>query len=95
MAKKRTIKRDVGYLSVSPTPFVYRVVVEPDGNRYYAEIPALKGCYSWGRTYAEALRNIKEALELWLEVKREDGEPIPIENPRTVRRAPLSIGVLV
>ena len=41
---------------------------------------ALAGCYSWGRTYEEALKNIKEALELWLEVKKEAGEPIPTDD---------------
>src|SRR3989304_1170090 len=55
---------------------------EPDEDRYYAEIPALPGCYSWGYTYEEAFKNIKEALEVWLEVKKEAGEPIPIEDPQ-------------
>jgi len=76
------------------TPYIYRVVIEPDGDRYYAEIPALAGCYSWGYTYEETLRNIKEALELWLEVKKEAGELIPVEEPRAIRNAGLTIGVL-
>ena len=75
-------------------PYVYRVTVSPDEGRYYAEVPALPGCYSWGRTYEEALRNIKEAVELWLEVKKEAGEPIPIEEPSVIQNAPLTIGVL-
>lgn len=77
------------------TPYVYRLVIEPDGDRYYAEVPSLPGCYSWGHTYEEALKNIKEALELWLEVKKEAGEPIPIDDPRTIRNAALTVGVLV
>jgi predicted RNase H-like HicB family nuclease len=56
--------------------YVFRVVIEPDEDRYYAEIPALPGCYSWGYTYEEALRNIKEAAELWVETLAEDGDPI-------------------
>jgi len=75
-------------------PYIYRVVIEPDGDRYHAEIPALVGCYSWGYTYEEALKNIKEALELWLEVKKQAGEPIPLEEPRAIRNAELTIGVL-
>jgi predicted RNase H-like HicB family nuclease len=46
-----------------------RVVVERDEKGYYvAEVPALPGCVSQGKTYEEALANIKEAVEGWLEV---------------------------
>lgn len=76
------------------TPYIFRISIEPDDDRYYAEVPALPGCHSWGRTYEEALTNIKEALELWIEVKREAGEPIPLESPDAIRRAKLTIGVL-
>ena len=81
--------------SGGPTPYIYRVVIEPDDDRYYAEIPSLAGCYSWGHTYEEAVKNIKEALELWLEVKKEADEPIPTEDPQTIRNAAHTIGVLV
>ena len=70
-------------------------MIEPDEDRYYAEIPALPGCYSWGYTYEEAFKNIKEALEVWLEVKKEAGEPIPIEDPQSIRQAALTVGVVV
>ena len=53
--------------------YIYRAVIEPDEDRFYAEIPSLPGCYSWGYTYEETLRNIKEALKLYLEVAAEDG----------------------
>ena len=82
-------------VSSAPTPYIYRVVVEPDEDRYYAEVPALPGCYSWGYSYEEALKNIKEAIELWLEVKKEAGEPIPIEEPQAIKNAALTVGVLV
>jgi predicted RNase H-like HicB family nuclease len=38
---------------------------------YIAECPALPGCMSQGRTKKEALKNIKEAIALWLEVEAE------------------------
>jgi len=45
------------------------VVVEKDEMGYYvAEVPALPGCLSQGKTRDEALVNIKEAIEGWLEV---------------------------
>jgi predicted RNase H-like HicB family nuclease len=68
--------------------------VEPDDGRFYAEAPALPGCHSWGHTYEEALQNIKEAVELWIEVMRDAGEPIPLEPTDAIRRAKITIGVL-
>ena len=45
------------------------VVIEKDEAGYYvAEVPALPGCLSQGKTYEEAITNIKEAIEAWLEV---------------------------
>ena len=75
--------------------YIYRVTIEPDADRYYAEIPALPGCYSWGYTYEEALKNIKEAAELWVETLAEDGEPIPEEDVQVLRQAPITLGVVL
>ena len=45
------------------------VVVERDEAGYFvAEVPALPGCLSQGTTKDEALQNIREAVEGWLEV---------------------------
>ena len=45
-----------------------KVVLEPsDEGGFTVTVPALPGCISEGRTKAEALRNIKEAVELYLE----------------------------
>ena len=44
------------------------VVLEPQkGCGFTAYVPSLHGCISHGETRAEALRNIKEAIELYLE----------------------------
>lgn len=45
----------------------FKVVVEPDGDGFHAKVPALPGCGTWGHTVEEALANIKEAVELYLE----------------------------
>jgi len=46
-----------------------RVVIEQDETGYYvAEVPALPGCLSQGRTLAEAKANIREAIVGWLAV---------------------------
>jgi len=45
------------------------VIIEQDEEGYYvAEVPALPGCLSQGKTREEAIANIKEAIEGWLEV---------------------------
>lgn len=44
------------------------VLIEQDEAGYYvAEVPALPGCLSQGGTREEALANVKEAIEGWLE----------------------------
>jgi len=56
------------------------VVLErsPEGG-YTVYVPSLPGCISEGQTKAEALRNIKEAIQLYL-------EPVEDELVRTGRR---------
>ena len=47
---------------------------------YVVECPIIPGCMSQGETEAEALRNIQEAIQLCLEVRREQGLPLTIES---------------
>jgi predicted RNase H-like HicB family nuclease len=54
------------------------LVSEPDGG-YVATVPVLPGCISQGDNRAEALANIREAMELYLEDCRLSGDPIPVE----------------
>jgi predicted RNase H-like HicB family nuclease len=51
---------------------------EPDGG-YVASVPALPGCVSQGDTRAESLSNSREAIELYLDDCRANGDPIPTE----------------
>jgi antitoxin HicB len=56
----------------------YSVIVhKAEDSGYRVEVPALPGCYSQGQTLEETLEHIKEAIQLYLEVLREDGHPIP------------------
>jgi predicted RNase H-like HicB family nuclease len=43
------------------------VVIEKDEHGFYTWCPELKGCQSQGNTLEEAIANIKEAAELYLE----------------------------
>ena len=56
----------------------FKVFLEPEETGgYVAVCPALAGCYSQGDTVAEAMANIKEAIELCLEDMPARGETIP------------------
>lgn len=58
----------------------YTVILEqePDGG-YVASVPALPGCVSQGDNRDEALSNIREAIDLYVEDCRVAGDPIPKE----------------
>ena len=59
----------------------FRVILEPnESGGYTVAVPLLPGCISEGDTKAEALVNIKEAIELYIESLQADGEPIPTEE---------------
>lgn len=53
-----------------------------------AECPALPGCVTQGRTADEALRNVREAIELSLETRRAHGLPLAIDVVEVEVEAP-------
>ncbi len=56
----------------------YRVTIEQDEDGVYiAEVPSLPGCITQGMTRSEAIENVKEAIELYLESLEVHGEPVP------------------
>ena len=61
----------------------YTVIIESGRESgYVALCPALPGCLSQGRTRREVLRNIREAIEAYVESLLEDGLPVPVERGR-------------
>ena len=66
--------------------YFFRVVVEPDEDCWQAYCPTLEkyAAYTWGYTSEEALRNIKEVLEMILEELVEDNLPIPEDSEQGV-----------
>ena len=61
----------------------YTVILqqEPDGG-YVVCVPALPGCVTQGDSREEALENIREAIELYIEDCIEAGDPVPKEEGR-------------
>lgn len=63
--------------------YTFRVIVEPDGDRWHAYCPALEqyGGATWGNTQEEALKHIQEVVQMVVEELQEDAVPIP-DTPR-------------
>jgi predicted RNase H-like HicB family nuclease len=59
--------------------YTFKVVVEPDEDRWFAYCPALQayGAATWGYTREEALRHINEVVQMVISELREDGIEIP------------------
>jgi antitoxin HicB len=59
----------------------YTVILEPEeGGGYHVYCPALPGCNSYGATVEEALANIGDAIEGYIESLKKAGEPIPADD---------------
>ena len=54
----------------------FSVVIEKDRDGYFVFCPELRGCYTQGDTYEEALENIKDAIYLHVKDRDESGEEI-------------------
>lgn len=55
-----------------------QVVIEPEEEGgYHVYCPSLPGCHSQGETIDEALANIKEAIDLYVEDMLDNGEDVP------------------
>jgi predicted RNase H-like HicB family nuclease len=58
-----------------------QVLIYPgEDGMWAAECPSLPGCISQGVTREEALLNIREAIDLYVEALREDGLAVPVEH---------------
>ncbi|MDR6542950.1 putative RNase H-like HicB family nuclease [Acinetobacter bereziniae] len=61
---------------------LYPIAVEKgsDVEAYGVIVPDIKGCFSAGDTFEEALSNVKDAIADHLEILAEDGEEIPLAS---------------
>ena len=65
-----------------------KVIIYPGEDGYWvAQCPSLPPCISQGETKEEAIANIQEAIELYMEVLQEEGRVIPEDNVETVTLA--------
>jgi predicted RNase H-like HicB family nuclease len=55
----------------------YMVIVERGGSGWGAHAPDLPGCVAVGETREEAVRLVREAIELHIDALKQDGSPVP------------------
>lgn len=64
---------------------MYTVIFEQaEEGGFIASVPILPGCVSQGETFEEARINIKDAIEGYVAVLKEDGDEIPTESPERI-----------
>ena len=59
----------------------FRIILENEKEGgYHVSCPALPGCHTQGETIDEAIQNIREAIQLYVESLVEDGQPVPEDD---------------
>ncbi len=60
-------------------PRKYELIVfwSSEDDVFVVDVPELPGCMAHGSTPAEAVANAQDAMELWIEVARDTGRPVP------------------
>lgn len=69
------------------------VIQKAEEGGFWAEVPALSGCYSQGEIVEETLENIREAIEGHVEALRQEGRRVPPEEDLIIGRVRVSEGV--
>ncbi len=73
-------------------PHRYQVILEPEDDGGYAVwVPVLPGCVSQGETIEEALHNIREAIQCYVESALKHGETLP--DASNLREATVEVPV--
>jgi predicted RNase H-like HicB family nuclease len=57
----------------------YEIIIHwsNEDSLFIAEVPELPGCLAHGKDDDEALKNVKDAIQLWIETAKEFGDPVP------------------
>lgn len=59
----------------------FNITIDRDEDGFWiAECPSIPGCVSQGKTKDAALKNIREAIALCVEVRAEQGMPLTVET---------------
>jgi predicted RNase H-like HicB family nuclease len=71
-----------------------QVIIEQDEDGVFiAECPALQGCYAQGKTYEEAIENIKDVITMCIEELKEEKKKINLKYPEVIGIKSLEVAV--
>lgn len=75
---------------------LYQIVVEPcEEGGYFASCPLLQGCHAEGKSFGEAIDNLKDVIKAHLEIRRARGEIIPFVEMKSPEKINFQIPVPV
>ena len=69
--------------------YKYEVIIywSDEDQVFIAELPELPGCMAHGESQELALKNAREAIQLWIDTANEFGEPVPVPKGRRLMLA--------
>ena len=74
------MKSHINHKTIKLPKYKFTIVVAKDENgAFIVYCPAIQGCYTQGDTLKEALENIKDAISLHIQARKDMGEEIPFE----------------
>ena len=64
----------------------YQIIIfwSDEDDLYVTYAPELPGCMAHGDTYEDALKNIMDAMEFWIDTVREVNKPVPEPKVREI-----------
>lgn len=68
------------------------LIYQAEEGGFWAEVPALPGCYSQSETLEETMENIKESIESHIMALKEEKQEIPRERKLVIGR--LKVGAV-
>ena len=60
--------------------YKYEIIIywSNEDSTFVAEVPELPVCMAHGDTQEDALKNINDAIQLWIDTAQQNGDPIPV-----------------
>ena len=72
----------------------FQVIIEQDEDGFFiADVPALKGCHTQGKTFEEAMNNIREVISMCIQELKEEGLPVETGYPEVIGIKTIEIAV--
>lgn len=62
----------------------YEIIIywSQDDRAYVAEVPELPGCMAHGESHSDALANVEDAMDLWIDTAKRERRRIPSPKGR-------------